>query len=235
MQIRDIQVELKMREIQKYRYIIAGILTITVFVMGMLFSNLMDDRRYQELQNEMQQNNVEMESRQLQLSYLKSPGVESCAALEAGLSDIVEGYNSRLENVQQYQENSFFQQKQFKTIKRKYILSGVRYWMYAQELRDKCNYNATTVLFFTENMFSEDDCQSCKNIGTELTILKRRHDRDFLVFTMPTELDDGAVNILEQQYNVTKTPTLVVNGEEKIEGYMTSGEISQKLNLSEAN
>lgn len=222
-----------MREIQKYRYVMAGILTVTVFILGMLFSNLVDDRRYQELQVEMQQNNVEMESRQLQLSYLKSPGVESCSALEAGLSDIVEGYNTRLERVQQYRENSFFKKDQFETIQRQYILSGVRYWMYAQELRNRCDYNATTVLFFTENIYGNDGCQSCRNVGTELTLLKRRYDGDFLVFTIPTELDDGAVDMLEQQYNVTETPTIVVNGEQKIEGYRTSGEISQRINLSE--
>jgi hypothetical protein len=223
-----------MRKIQKYRYVLAAVLTLTVFVMGMLFSNLMDTQRYQQLQNEMQENNVEMESRQLQLSYLKSPGVESCAALEAGLSDIVEGYNSRLEKVQQYQENSFFRKEQFRTIKRKYIISGVRYWMYAQELRDKCDYNATNVLFFTENLFSDENCQECRSVGSELSILKKRYGGDFLLFTIPTELDDGSVNVLEQQFNVTETPTIVANGgEEKIVGFNTSSEISQRLNLSE--
>jgi hypothetical protein len=203
--------------------------------MGVMFSNLLDDRRYQGLQNEMQENIVEMESRQLQLSYLKSPEVESCTALEAGLGDIVKGYNSRLGKVQQYQENSFFKEQQFKTIKRKYILSGVRYWMYSQELRKRCNYNATTVLFFTENLFGEDECEKCSNIGSELTLLKKRHDGNLLVFTIPTQLDDGAVNILEQQYNVTETPTLVVNSQQKIQGYRSSGQLSRLMNLSGPN
>ncbi|MFB6100224.1 MAG: hypothetical protein ABEK16_03025 [Candidatus Nanohalobium sp.] len=222
-----------MRKIQKYRYVLAAVLTLTVFTMGMLFSNLMDTQRYQQLQNEMQENNVEMESRQLQLSYLKSPEVESCAALQAGLSDIVKGYNSRLEKVQQYQENSFFKEQQFKIIKRKYILSGIRYWMYAQNLRSKCDYNATTVLFFTRNLFGDEKCRKCSSVGVELTLLKKRYDGELLVFTIPTKLDDGAVNILEQQYNVTSTPALVVNGEKKIEGYRSAGRLSELMNLSE--
>lgn len=221
-----------MREIEKYRYLMAGMLTLTVFMLGVLFSNAVDDRRYQALQNEMQQNNVDMESRQLQLSYLKSPEVESCGALEAGLSDIVRGYNSRLEKVQQYQENSFFKEEQFRYMKRKYVLSGVRYWMYSQELRDKCDYDANTVLFFTDNLFGEENCKECSNIGVELTVLKKRYDDDLLIFSIPTDLDDGAVEMLERQYNVTTTPTLVINGKTKLEDFKTSGEIEKQLNFT---
>lgn len=220
-----------MREIQKYRYILAAVLTLTVFVMGVLFSNLMDDRRYQSLQNEIQENNIEMESRQIQLSYLKSADVQSCDALEAGLTDIIEGYNGRLEKVQRYQESSFFKKDRFRAVKREYILSGVRYWMYAQELRDKCDYNSNTVLFFTQDIFGNSECPECNRMGKELIYLKKKYGGKFLLFTMPTTLDDGAVNMLEQQYNVTETPTVILNGEEKIVGYNSSREIEQELEV----
>ncbi|MEF8847454.1 MAG: thioredoxin family protein [Candidatus Paceibacterota bacterium] len=224
-----------MREIQKYRYVLAAILTITVFVMGMLFSNLMDDRRYQSLQNEVQENNVEMESRQIQLSYLKSADVDSCSALEAGLIDIIRGYNDRLERVQQYQEDSFFKETQFENIKREYILSGVRYWMYAQELREKCDYRTNTVLFFTEDLFGNPDCEQCSMIGSELSLLKRKYGEELLVFTMPMNIEDGAVKMLEQQYNVTSTPTLIINGEKHIGSFNSSREIESRLNFKGNN
>ncbi|MFB6158417.1 MAG: hypothetical protein ABEJ95_02015 [Candidatus Nanohalobium sp.] len=221
-----------MREIQKYRYVMAGVLTVAVFVLGVLFSNFMDDTRYQSLENEMQQTQVEMESRQLQLSYLKSSEVQSCDAIEAGLKEIVEGYNKRLRRVQQYQENSFFQEEQFRTMKREYILSGIRYWLYAQELRDRCDNGSNTVLFFTSSLFSESECDECSSLGTELTLLKKEYGEELLVFTVPTSLDDGAVEMLEKQYNITETPAVVLNGEEKLEGFHSSDEIEEELNLS---
>lgn len=222
-----------MREIKKYRYVVAGILTLSVFVMGVMFSNVMDDQRYQELRNEMQANNIEMESRQLQLSYLESPDVESCSALEAGLNDIVEGYNTRLERVQRYEEDSIFNKQQFQNIQRQYVLSGLRYWMYSDRLQDKCDYNATTMLYFSENLFKNGDCDECERQGSELTLLKRQHDGDVLVFTIPRKLEDGMVEVLERQFNVTESPTIVVNGEEKVEGFNTAGELNQKFNISE--
>lgn len=221
-----------MREIQKYRYITAAILTFTVFALGMLFSNYMDDRRYQGLENQVRQDNVQIESQQLQLNYLQSSEVNSCGALQAGLEDIIKGYNSRLAKVQQYQENSLFKEKQFKTTKRKYIISGIRYWMYTEQLKDKCGYNASTTLFFTENMFGDSDCQNCKSQGHELTLLKRKYDGELLVFTIPTDLDDGIVNMIEQQYNITETPSLVINAEQKLEGFQTRNEIQNKLKVT---
>jgi glutaredoxin len=221
-----------MREIQKYRYIMAAVLTVTVFAMGVLFSNLVDDRRYQSLQNEIQEDSVEMESRNLQLSYLKSSNVQSCSALKAGLSDIIQGYNDRLSNVQNYQDDSFFKENRFRTVKREYIISGIRYWMYAEEVKDKCDYNADTVLFFTENLFGDSSCDDCTRVGSELSILKKKHGEEFLLFSVPTSLNDGAVDMLEEQYNVTSTPTIVINGEKEFEGFNTSQEIEQKLNAS---
>lgn len=221
-----------MREVQKYRYILAAVLTVTVFVMGVLFSNMMDAQRYQSLKNRIQQNSVEMESRQLQLSYLKSPEVNSCRALEAGLTDIVKGYNARLSDVQQYQKNSFFNRQQFRIVKREYVLSGIRYWMYAQRLRDKCNYSANTVLFFTRNLFGKSNCDKCTSLGSKLTLLKKKYEDELLIFTIPTSLDDGAVEMLERQYNITETPSLVINGRKKIEGKYTVNQVEKKLNIT---
>lgn len=235
MYILNLQSGIDMREIQKYRYIMAAILTVTVFVMGVLFSNLMDDRRYQSLQNKIREDRVEMESRNLQLSYLKSLDVHSCSALKTGLSSIIEGYNYRLSKVQNYQENSFFNENRFRTIKREYILSGIRYWFYAEELKERCDYDADTVLFFTDNLFGESNCEECSNLGSELTILKKKYEDKFLLFSIPTSLDDGSVTMLERQFNITTTPSLVINGEKKIEGFHTSQEIEKKLNTSVTN
>lgn len=210
----------------------AGALVLVVFILGVLFSNMMDDRRYEKLQNEVRDNSIQIESRQLQLSYLKSSEVQSCSALQTGLSDIIRSYNDRLGKVQAFQKNSIFKEKQFKDTKHQYTLSGIRYWMYTQELRRKCDYNATTVLFFTENLFGNSDCDDCTGIGAELSIIKKKYEDQFLLFTIPTSLDDGAVNALENQYNITKTPTLIINGEKKLEGFQNKSSIEKAMNYT---
>jgi len=218
-----------MRDIQKYRYVVAALLVVLVFSLGFLISNLADNTRASSLRNELQQDVVRIESRQLQLSYLESQS-QSCDALEAGLNNIVKGYNERLGKVQQYQDNSLLSSQRFETIKHQYIVSGIRYWLFAQQLRKKCEYSPNTVLFFTTDL-QKTDCSACEKEGQQLTLLKQVHQNQVLVFSVPVKMDDGLIKILERTYNVTETPTVVVNGNDTLAGYHSRSEIEKHLKL----
>lgn len=217
-----------MREIQKYRYFMAGLLTVLMFSMGLLVSNFVDDARVSSLKSEIDDDLTEMESKQLELSYLKSGNVDSCKVMRKGLNSIVKGYNQRLGNLQQYQEKSAIKSDRFQTIKSRYILSGIRYWMFAEELSEECDYSPDTVLFFT-NSLEKEGCEECERMGRQLTLLKREQNSELLVFSIPTEMDEGMIDILESQYNVTENPTVVVNGDKRLEGYHPRKDVREHL------
>lgn len=220
-----------MRKIKKYRYVAAFALTAMVFLLGILMSNLVDQQRAQSLENEMQQDLIQLESNQLQLSYLRSDESSSCEALQTALKNIVIDYNQRLSNVQNFQSDSFFKSQDFENIKRRYILSGIRYWMFAEEVRQKCDYSPDTVLFFTTTL-DKDDCPECDKIGRRLTLLKRKYNGDLLIFSIPVRMEDGMVDVLEQQFNVAQTPAVVINGDHKMTGLHPRSAIEQQLNNS---
>lgn len=223
----------EMREVKKYRYLFAAGLTVLIFIMGVMFSNMMDDSRYSALQDEIQEDNIALESRQLQLSYLQSDKIESCSGLEAGLEDIVRNYNDRLDNLQNYEERSFFRSDDFESMKNLYVLSGLRYWMFAEELKEQCeDYDVDTVLYFTTQIGDAEDCDACGYTGEQLSFLKHQYGEDLLVFTVPTEFDDGFVEMLKSQYNVTEVPTIIANQDidKRLEGRASTEEIDELLN-----
>lgn len=222
-----------MREIKKFRYFFAAILTLFIFTTGILASNFIDDTRQGALEQNIQQNNVDLESKQLQLNYIQSDRIDSCSAMETGLRNIVTSYNERLDNVQTYRQNSLFKQETFDTVERSYVLSGIRYYLFAQELREECDYEANTILFFTDSLNGEQNCEDCGALGSELSLLKNRYGEELLIFSIPLELDDGMVDLISAQYNVTNVPTLVINGDEKLEGYHTHAEIRENLDLND--
>jgi hypothetical protein len=223
-----------MREIKKWRYVFAALLTIVVFLLGVFMSHYIDGARYDALQNQIQENNLELESRQLQLSYLRSENVESCGALKAGLQDIVSSYNKRLGNIQSYEENSFFREKDFQKMKHAYVLSGLRYWMFAEEVNDRCGREADTVLFFTTRIGNADDCDECGRMGEQLSLLKQEYNEDLLIFTVPTDMEDGLIEMLEGQFNITDIPTAVINGNKSktVEGFKSRDQIRKHLTVS---
>ena len=214
------------REIKKYRYLFAAIFTVLIFSTGILFSNLIDDQRSSALEQEVRADISELESQQLQLNYLERQ--ENCQVLRSSLNEVLRGYNERLERVTSYEESSFFKSDRFEDIRRQYVLAGIRYWIFSQEVREKCeDYNPNTILYFQE----EQDCEECQQQGEELSRIKSTHGDQALIFNIFTDLDDSMIRILKDEYNITTIPTTIVNEQEKLEGYHTREEIEQQMEI----
>lgn len=211
------------REIKKYRYLFAALFTILVFTTGILFSNLVDDYRSSALQNEIREDVTDLESQQLQLNYLERQ--DNCRVLEAGLNEVLQGYNERLDRVVNYEENSLFKQRRFQDIRRQYVLAGIRYWIFSKDLREKCeDYNPDTILYF-----QKQDCPDCDSTGRELSRIKKTYGNQALIFTIYTDIQDSMVTILEKEYKVNQTPTVIINEETKLEGDLSRQEIKENM------
>lgn len=212
-----------MREISKYRYFLAALFTLIIFVTGALTSNLLDDYRSSKLQAELQEDLTEVESNQLQLDYLRSHDL-SCDTLDTGLTSIVKSYNDRLGRIQEFRDRSLIKSERFSNLRRRYIISGIRYWIFAQELKERCSFSPNTALFFTKSLENQS-CEACARQGRQLSLLKKEYDSEFLVFPVPLTVDDGMVEILRDRYNVTDVPATVVNGETALRGYRSREEV----------
>lgn len=216
-----------MSEIKKYRYLFALILTVLIFCLGILASNLADDKRQADLQSTLEDDTTDIQSKQLLIRYLDEKN--SCELRQEGLAEIIDGYNNRLERVQSYEQQSFFQESEFRSIRRNYVLSGIEYWMFAEQTDENCeDYNPNTILFFTK-----DDCNECDRQGDLLSDIKRVHGEDVLVFSVYTDLDDSMINLLRDEYDVQDTPTMVINKNTTIRGFASRENVTQHLELNE--
>ncbi len=218
-----------MSEIKKYRYIFALVLTALIFMLGVLGSNLIDDKRQAELQTSLQEDTTDIQSKQLLMRYLEDK--ESCELRQQGLTEIIEGYNNRLERVKSYEDRSFFQESEFKNIRRSYVLSGIEYWMFAEQIETSCeDYGTNTILFFTE-----EDCEECERQGQTLSDIKRIYGDEVLIFSVYRGIDDSMINLLEEQYEIDSAPTLVINKNQTVSGVRSRSNITSRLHLDSGN
>jgi len=215
------------REIKKYRYVFAAIFTVMIFFTGILFANLMDDYRADVLTQELEDDLAELESRQVQMSYLED-GNHTCNAMQAGLSSTVSSYNDRLERMENYRDSTIFRGDQFENIRRQYMLSGVQYWQFAEEVKQECDYyNPDLILYFGEH-----NCEDCKQQRTELDRMKNIYGEEVLIFSVFTDIDDGMVEILKSEYDVEDTPTVIINNEKQDSGLQTTEQLSENLTIT---
>ncbi|HLC62761.1 MAG TPA: hypothetical protein VJJ21_00405 [Candidatus Nanoarchaeia archaeon] len=211
------------RKISREKYIIAFVITALIFSSGLFLGLILTKERISQSEKT---NNIQQQSYDsIQLQYLILKNLEkedNCpAAIKTLESNIFELDNSRLK-LESYIEKSLNENSQdFILLKRGYVLSEVRYWLLVKEAEKICKNNFVSILYF----YSNKDCPDCGSQGMILTYIKDKFGEKVLIFALDSDFKENEplIGVLEQTYNVTQTPALIIDGE-KFQG-MTQKEI----------
>ena len=197
------------RKISTDKYIIAGVITLLIFSLGITLGLILEDHRYNVLQDINQVQEVKYLSVQLQYLYLNSfSSYNNCPVLTTTLKETIKDLSDSLSEVIGFEEENKAPTEQQKIVQRRYVLDNLRYWLLAKESKQKCDMNIVPILYFYTK-----DCPSCPNQGTVLTYFKKIFGEQVLVFPINLDLrkEEPMVEIAISQFNVTKYPTIVVD------------------------
>lgn len=217
------------RRISREKYIIAAILTILIFGLGLVLGVVLTDKRIgqADLVNNLQQQ--EYDSIQLQYLLLKTlESEESCpAAIKTLENNIFELDNARVK-LESYIEKSLNPEESadFISLKRRYTLSEIRYWLLVKEAEKICKNSFVTILYF----YSNKKCDDCGSQGTILTYLKEKFGEKVLIFAIDRDFKqhEPLIEVLEKAYDVQEVPTLIVN-EQKFPGLAMREQLLQEV------
>ena len=214
------------RKISKERYIVAALITLLIFILGLSFGLIIDYERVRHVDRQNLLQKVNHDSLQLQYLYLSyiPEDEQSCGILRIALEDSISQLAGSLEEVERFQKDSTINKKEFQIIQRKYLIDNLRYWLFSKQLQEICEEDTINVLYF----FSINDCTICPNQGTILSYFKTKLQDKLLVFPINVDLEkqEQFIKILRLQYNVTQLPTLIINGQ-KHEGVISRNELAQ--------
>lgn len=216
-----------MRELNAKLYIIAGVITISIFLLGMLLGLLIEGKRVGYIDSQAKTEKLEFGSLQLQFEYLTQLNQEkNCPALTAAMNEYFDKLASTEERLTEYQKDAKFDREEFDILKREYIQAEVRYWILVNKIKDACSMDIATALYF----YSDDDqCARCADQGFVLGYLKDLFKDKFLVFSIDSQLKDEAmISILKSTFNITQYPTVVV-GEKVFSGFAEREDILKSV------
>lgn len=190
------------------KHIVALLITSLLFIIGLLIGLKISDSRLGLLQDFNEQQKADFESLQLQYAYLTASN-SSCPAFKQALEQSVgnlENARVKLENYIQTASNS----ENFLTQKRTYMLAEIRYWLLAREAEKACGKDTVNLLFFYQD---DETCDKCSTQGYVLTSLKDTFHNHLLIFSLDATSDEPMVTIIKNVYNITNTPSVVVDEE----------------------
>ncbi len=210
------------RKISTDKYIIAGIITFLIFSLGLMLGLVLEDKRYNLVEEINQGQEVKSLSLQLQYLYLTTfSSYDNCPTLSTTLKEAITDLSNSLSDVVAYEEENKASTQRKIIIQRRYILDNIRYWLLARESKQRCNLDIVPILYFYT-----EDCGSCPLQGTILTYFKSTFGDKLLVFPLNLDLRDEEpmIEIIISQFNVTKYPTLIVDNK-KYEGVISQDKL----------
>lgn len=202
------------RKFYKKEHFIALIITLVVFVIGILIGLKVSDLRVGYVEDISRVQKIDLESLQLQYLFLNTQKNknESCIVLQKTLDQSLHDLENARLKIENYIQN--LQREDFILTKKEYMLNEIRYWLLAQQMKQECGADIVSILYFYAK---DENCGECSTQGYVLTSLKDIFKDKLLIFSLDYEFDESMIKILNNVYNLRKAPNLVIENK-KFEG-----------------
>ncbi len=215
------------RKASKQKYLIAAVIAILVFSLGIMLGMVIDNERFRWVIQKGEEQDVSYQSLQFQYLYLNTvigSDNESCTVLHAQLEDTLSDLGSTLDKLVNFQQDSSLNRQDYDIIKRRYLIDNLEYWLFAKKAQKLCNNDLVTILYF----FSGTNCKICPDQGVVLTYYKKKYEDKLLVFPIDVDLEakEPIIKILRKRYQVYNYPSIVV-GDTKYEGVVEREKLGQ--------
>lgn len=217
----------KIRAISTEKYIIAAIITVGIFLLGLLLGLVIEGKRVAYIEDVGKEQNLEYNSLQLQYAFMDQLSKEeNCDAVSKTFEDNIKKLETARNRLEEFDENAKLNKKEFELLKREYALAQVRYWLLARRTIEVCKKEISTILYFFSD---EKECHDCDKQAFVLTYLKKLFKDKLLIFSFDSKQEDEPlIAILKHTYNITEFPSLVIEGN-RISGLMDKGMVLKEI------
>jgi len=216
--------EIKKRNVERERYLAAIVITIFIFMIGLILGISMDMEKTKYANYIMEKQDVNFESLQLQYLYLQTlqnKGTKDvCPVIQKVLENNLKVLQPVLLKLMEYEKNKDGNSPEYQLLKRKYIIYNIKYYLLSEKSRKLCNNDVVNVLYFYS-----DNCSICPSEGYILSHLRKAMKGRLLVFPFDVSYKkEPMIGILVARYNITRYPTIIVEGK-KLQGFQTQNQL----------
>ncbi len=193
------------------RFFLVFILTTFIFLMGLWFGQNMLKSKISEI--EKMQNDFRTETSTLEVEYMFL-NQKPCSIINSSeLSMELYQMGNRLE----FMEDSYGKNNlDVLSLKGYYSLLEMRHWLFFENVRQQCNFDVKTILYFYSNV----RCDRCDEQGYVLTFLRNKYP-NLNVYSFDVDIDNSALNMLKEHYNIDSSSALpiIILGNKTFDGF----------------
>ncbi|MBD3319299.1 hypothetical protein GF342_05315 [Candidatus Woesearchaeota archaeon] len=194
------------------RYVMAGIITVIIFLLGFSIGLVVESKRIDFVQDELREQKIEYSSSQLQYNFLNTLETkDTCPALFESYYNSLLQLDKTRERLEMYIQDNTISDGSFSLLKREYTLEQIRYWMLSRQAKEVCDEHFVTLLYFYSD---EDSCPQCNDQQTVLLYYKKLLGDKLLIFSFDSQFkEEPMIDVLRSRYSVSTYPTIVIEDE----------------------
>ena len=199
------------------------VITTIVFFIGIFIGYQIDTLRTDDVVESLRKGELEVQSYILEQSFFQQLGGYSCDLAQPKLIELSKHLGELGSSLVTYEQRNVFAQQEYNYLLRKYFLEEIRTYTLFSQLKKDCNLTNNLVLYF----FNPDELASEKQ-GRVLDVFGKKHE-GISVFSFNFVYDDPLLSTIKLHYNITQTPTMIVDDSTKIEGFTSLEELEETL------
>lgn len=197
------------RSISRGKYLLAAVITVTIFLLGMFLGLVVESKRLGYMQDIASRQKLEFGSLQLQYQYISELAQEkSCPAILATFEEYMNTLVEAQERLENYEKEARIDRDEFRLLKQEYTQAELNFWLLSKKVKKVCEKEIVTVIYF----YSADEiCAECEEQSFILSYLKEVFREKLMVFAIDETLDiEPMVTILKETYGIEKYPSVIV-------------------------
>lgn len=213
-----------------WEYLVMAFFVTVILMSGILYLGTgLSDHKVNSLRDDVKQIEVEQRSHSLGLQLAESVEGQKCEAMQRWVESSMPEIQDLRQEVAAYESSSKVENRDYELVKKRYMNLVIQNLIEVRQMEQRCGDNRVNIVY----MYTKDDCDRCDDQGTILTYYRRNYQDDVLVHPLDTDLEMKSIEFMENFYNITEYPSLIIEGE-VYQGFQNKEElgaiVDQKLN-----
>lgn len=191
--------------------IISIAFAVTLVIMGGIYlgGSQLNEYKLDSIRNDIKSLEVEQQSQDIGFDLARSTESDSCSAMQKWIDTSTPKIKDLRKDVAAYESSSKFESEEYTILKKRYTNLVLQNMMEIRTLEQNCDKEMLDIVY----VYSKYNCPSCEDQGTVLTYYRQKYDERLIVHPLDADLDMDSVNFIEELYNVTEYPVIIVDGE----------------------
>ena len=208
----------------------ALVVTIFVFIAGLVLGFYIELSNVGKSDMLIRSSEVDFLDQQIKVSSLSSDINFNCENARKNVFDFADQIYKDATKFEEEDAQSKLTEDQRDILHKRYDLLRLNLWLESLKLREKCDENFHVILYFFDYSSPDIDVRSEQRIlSLVLLDLKYKYPNKVLLLPIAANMDLGSIDMIKENYNISSSPTLIIDESLVIDYLLTSDELEKIL------